>query len=196
MKLLWPRDTAPSWHIIYIWLPTRTHLSLGVIIIDHMTEFKLEPFLRDQEVGPKPQPSNPRACLSGVLSPPCWQCPTTGAHHSHLISINSGVTPKPTMNNKDIPITWEIPGVRKFLPRTQDQDETELYYIMDGKLIKLDFIQLPILIWQIQERNQTETFFLSYNHIKLKIYTIIAYVSPLSNVNNNKYNNNCNLLKI
>lgn len=63
---------------------------------------------------------------------------------------------------------------------------------MDGKLIKLDFIHLPLLIRQTQKGTKLKPFFLVVIILNQKYIPLQTYRSPLSNVNNN--NNNYNLL--
>ena len=65
---------------------------------------------------------------------------------------------------------------------------------MDGKLIKLDFIHLPLLIRQTQKGTKLKPFFLVVIILNQKYITLQTYGSPLSNVNNNYNNNNYNLL--
>lgn len=60
---------------------------------------------------------------------------------------------------------------------------------MDGKLIKLDFIHLPLLIRQTQKGTKLKPSFLVVIILNQKYIPLQTYRSPLSNVyNNNNYN--------
>lgn len=54
---------------------------------------------------------------------------------SHLISINKGST----MNNKDIPITLEIPRVQRLFPRNEEQKQTKFLLTQVPSIVCLPY---------------------------------------------------------
>ena len=95
-------------------------------VVGHVVELNVQPLpLPGSQLiphGSEPQPSNPTAGLSG------WPVPIL----SHLTSINSGVAERPPMNNKDTPITQEIPRISRLSPRKQEQRPSKFFIIQQS----------------------------------------------------------------